>query len=78
MTDGNEKYEIMSLESSGHRADTGDMSDRDTPRTTGDRGFSASRFRQAMGPGYQVATFTDQPAITGIRPASTPSPTSFG
>ena len=58
----------MSLESWPVRADTGDMSYFDGKHDSTGRGFSASLFRQAMGPGYQVAAFTEQPAITGLRP----------
>jgi hypothetical protein len=59
----------MSLESWPDQKETRVMSYRGEKEGATDRGFSALHFRQAMGPGYQVAAFTDQPVITGLRPA---------
>ena len=67
MTDRNEKHANMSLASWPARADNGHMSNTNPTHQDrhNDSSFSASTFRQAMGPGYQIAAFTDLDAIAG-------------
>ena len=62
----------MSLVHGLRWADNGSMTNqRPTQETTsGFAGapFSATQFREAMGPGYQVATYRERPVLTGSQP----------
>ncbi len=72
MTCWNEKQASMSLVHGLRWADNGSMTNQRPTQetTTGFAGapFSAAQFRQAMGPGYQVATFREQPVLNGCQP----------
>ena len=41
------------------------MATNTTNESSSDRGFSASQYREAVGPGYQLASSTDRIAFTG-------------
>jgi hypothetical protein len=57
MTDWNEKNDYMSLVICGDWLDTGSMDNTNIKQNTPVHGFCAAPWREAMGPGYQAATF---------------------
>ena len=68
MTDWNKKQSYMSLAHFGVEAENGTMSkhSQDNPLLNTHRpNFSPSEYREAMGPGYSVALFREQQALTG-------------
>lgn len=53
----------MSLDILVAREESGGMTHHNRNQTTPTSGFSAAQYRQAMGPGYQVATKVDHPDL---------------
>jgi len=65
MTHWNKKQPAMSLVFGWLGADTRCMTNHHQPQSASKPGFSAPEYRRAMGPGYQVATFREQPILMG-------------